>query len=373
MVQINLPKNNLVKFYFLLFIVAAFALPFKVQIANGLLVGAILPGVFLWDRKFTIHPVLAPIPLFLLILLSMVWTENQTRGWSAIQQQLSLLLVPIAFYVGRQHFTQNIVRKILLSFLVAMIIFLIGGYVKVHLDTGLWIFYREELSKYYMHPGYVSTYVLCCFLIVWRFDFSKILKIILSLILVGALIILSSKNQLIVFSIMLFSFILFYARKNRSYLIALVSILLIFITFIINSPFIIERFSNPKNHFRMKMIEVSFSIIRSYPLIGVGVGDRQDELDKRYPPVEEDWRLHGVNVHNQLLDYWLLGGIMTALAYLLIFVIPIYKYPSYFSLGIFLIIFSAGLTESFLFRQFGLVFLLLFSGLLSRTNDQDVN
>ena len=362
-------KDNLVNLYLFLFMGAAFALPFKTQLANGLLLGAILPGIFLWDRRLTIHPVLAPVPLFLLVLFSIFWTKNQERGWSSIEQQSSLLLVPVAFYLGRQYFTQDSVKKILIAFLVAMIIYLAGGYIKVLLDTGLWIFYREDLTTYNMHPGYVSTYVLVCFLIVWRFDFNRILQILLSLILVIALIILSSKNQLITFSVMSLSILIFYAKKNKGRLIALASILLVFITFILNSPFILERFSNPKNHFRMKMIEVSFSIIKLNPLIGVGIGDRQDELDMRYPPVEEDWRLHGFNAHNQILDYCILGGVITALAYLLIFIIPILKYPSYFSLGFFLVVFSAGLTESFLFRQAGLVLLLLFSGILSRSDN----
>jgi len=369
MVQMHFKKDNLVKLYVLLFIGAAFALPFKAQIANGLLLGAILPGVFLWDRRFTIHPILAPIPLFLLVLFSMLWTKNQARGWSSIEQQSSLLLVPVAFYAGRQYFTQDIVKKVLIAFLVAMIIYLVGGYTRVHLDTGLWIFYREDLTIYNMHPGYLSTYVLVCFLIVWRFDFSRILQIVLSLILVVALIILSSKNQLITFSVILLGILIFYAKKNKGHLIALASILLVFIIFIANSPFILERFSNPKNHFRMKMIEVSFSIIKLHPLIGVGIGDRQDELDIRYPPMEEDWRLHGFNAHNQILDYCILGGVITALAYLLIFLIPILKYPNYFSFGFFLIVFSAALTESFLFRQAGLLLLLIFSGILSRSKN----
>ncbi len=366
--QMYFGKDNLVTLYVLLFIGAAFALPFKAQTANGLLLGAILPGIFLWDRRFTIHPILAPIPLFLLVLFSMFWTKNQARGWTSIEQQSSLLLVPVAFYVGRQYFTQAIINKILMAFVVAMMLYLVGGYIRVHLDTGLWIFYREDLTSYTMHPGYVSTYVLVCFLIVWRFDFNRIVQIVLSLILVVALIILSSKNQLITFSIILLGILIYYAKKNRGHLIALASLLLVFSVFFANSPFILERFSNPKNHFRMKMAEVSFSIIKLHPLIGVGIGDRQDELDIRYPPVEEDWRLHGFNAHNQILDYCILGGVITVLAYLLIFLIPIWKYPNYFSLGFFLIVFSAGLTESFLFRQAGLLLLLIFSGIFSRSN-----
>nr|MCU0420027.1 hypothetical protein [Cyclobacteriaceae bacterium] len=190
-------KKHTIRFYRYLIVGATFAIPLNVHIANGLILSCLLPSIFLWDKKITPHILLIPIFLFFSLAFSLLWTENIKEGLSRMELQINLLLVPLVFYCGRNFIDEKLQKQVEIAFLGAMSIFLIGGYLRVHMDTGKWFFFRDTLESYDIHPGYTSVYVLMCFIILSKSNVNLFEFCLVTAFVFFILIVFSAKNQIL--------------------------------------------------------------------------------------------------------------------------------------------------------------------------------
>ncbi len=351
-------QSFVIKIYKYLIIGATFALPLNVHLANGLIVGCILPGIILWDKKIKLHTLFIPVLLFLSLALSLIWTENIKEGWRFLVLQLNLLFVPLAFYLGKDFIDEKIEKQVCFAFSLAMVIFLILGYLRVHIETGKWIFFRDTLKYYAIHPGYVSVYILMCYIIFSRLNNNIFLFYFSTLVVFLILIVFSAKNQLICFLVLAFlKLVSIKINLTKTIVFLILSIGVCFYTFQ-NIKYIKTRFLESEET-RLRFFEVAKEGISNNPFLGVGLGDRQEYLDHIRGENSFPWEA-GQNSHNQIFDYWISSGIISALLFLAIFVIPIKVFSSQDQFFFLFIIFSASLTESFFYRQVGLVFFLIF-------------
>jgi O-antigen ligase len=131
--------------------------------------------------------------------------------------------------------------------------------------------------------------------------------------------------------------------------------------------------SNYGSYFaRWKIWEPGIEAIKEHPWIGVGTGDHQSELDKKF--IEYNY-FEGVglfNMHNQYLQTLLTHGVVGLLILLSILFRQFRKAvlnrdSLYLS---FLTLFSLGcLTESMLNRNKGFIFFVLFSFIFYKSSD----
>jgi len=116
---------------------------------------------------------------------------------------------------------------------------------------------------------------------------------------------------------------------------------------------------------RLSILKCVRGVFNENPMIGTGIGDVQDDLDKcnesLYPT------LIGMNPHNQFLQVLLGTGIIGLLSYIFFVIYSIlkgFKAGKELYLSFLVIFFMCTLTESMLERQQGLVFFSFFYCLL---------
>jgi O-antigen ligase len=112
---------------------------------------------------------------------------------------------------------------------------------------------------------------------------------------------------------------------------------------------------------RLILWDAGKEIVMEHPVLGVGLGDTDDEVNKILIR-DKNENLFNYNLHNQYIDYWVTFGTVGLLAFLFILLTPL-RHPDILFRIFILIIGVSLLTESMLLRQKGLVFFLLFYGL----------
>ena len=121
---------------------------------------------------------------------------------------------------------------------------------------------------------------------------------------------------------------------------------------------------------RGKAWQASFSLIKEYPVLGLGIGDIRDSLSKLY--LEEEYfdeTQNYLNCHNQFLETWLGVGVLGLIFLIIILVYPLVvsQYFNAYLYGSFLLISITGfLSESILDRLWGVAFFSIFYTLLTR-------
>lgn len=133
-----------------------------------------------------------------------------------------------------------------------------------------------------------------------------------------------------------------------------------------------------QNDARIDIWKDAISVIKENPIIGVGVGDRDETLMARYRIRMEKEDVPRLNCHNQYLDTWVSTGILGLIILLCLMGLPIYigwkqKNPL---IVLFIIMMGASaLFESILDRLIGIQVFSFFYGLLllSRTDNNEKN
>ncbi|MEN8879646.1 MAG: O-antigen ligase family protein [Polaribacter sp.] len=189
----------------------------------------------------------------------------------------------------------------------------------------------NNIGKYGIHPIYMSMHCgialifsLRLFLSVKK-KYEKLVLLFLNLMLFFFLLIYARKGPIIAFIITLVIVSYLDYRKYLKY-----NLLFVFgltVTFFL-IPTTRDRFLEltkiqkttidvtSSSNTRFEIYKNSFSLIKKSPFLGYGIGDYQEELDKVYQnnaPV----LLNGVyNSHNQYLGFLLIGGVLLLFTFL---------------------------------------------------------
>jgi O-antigen ligase len=108
----------------------------------------------------------------------------------------------------------------------------------------------------------------------------------------------------------------------------------------------------------------ALQIVKQHPLLGVGIGDSQQELLKKYKESNFTVGLqNNFNVHNQYLELWIVGGIIAFVCFILFIVLEsqqAWLSDNYLLLFLLYLFSVFCFTESVLLGQLGRIFFLLF-------------
>ncbi len=126
---------------------------------------------------------------------------------------------------------------------------------------------------------------------------------------------------------------------------------------------------NDRDGFALRLMswDAAVDVLKEHFLIGMGISDVQDELDKKY--VDKKYKTphkEHFNAHNQYLQFYLEYGLIGLIAILLILYFVVNKSKDEkLNLSIFLILVFNFLFESFMNRYSGISFVLLFYYLIN--------
>jgi O-antigen ligase len=355
-------KEIIILCLFLLFI-ASFFLSFAVAlkvIAMGMLVlfafvdGSFKQKLLLFkERKYLWFMLAFAIVLFTSFLLS----DNRPDGSRSLQLRLPLLLFPLS--IGLMQITKELRDKILLG---AAIIVSIGCFASLG-----WAVYRtiqENNSAWLYNDGVsyligqqsiytsllvnISIYVFVYHL--FHFHLSNRYKLLLWLGIVFLFIIsylLASRNMMLLLYITGIFFSLSFMIKKKKYrqgAVLMISLLITAFLVFRFFPKTINRFKElaftefdfqsqaKESHygaeltpdqwnganFRLAAWQCGWQLFKEHPLTGVGLGDKKDELFKKYAQKKFHFAIAtNKNVHNNYLDILFSIGVAGLVLFLL--------------------------------------------------------
>lgn len=327
--------------------------------------------------------------LFLYFLVSLFYSEDTSNSYQKIILKSCYLYFPLIFALTKWD-RKKLLRVLdfyIIGCFLQVIISLVDAFVDAGYKFDLAHFTYIELS-YNLHPGYAS--LLLNFGIVFNLSFliSKVkdtwinyyLRLPLTLLFAGFVLMLSSKIATISLGVIIFvAFIAFLTKQKISLQKIGLSLVIISIlggvVYLNKSQFYdntneltkaikveTENRSRDKSAsmrstgIRMVLWESSISTFLKSPVIGFGIGDGKNELQKTLEYNEEVFvRSLDYNCHNQFMETGLmLGGIGVAVLVSLLF-LSLWGFGgfSWWSSAIVFSIFASLMVESMMEKQTG--------------------
>ena len=381
-----------------------FFLPSSLEASNVLIALLFVEAVigFVSNKtifRFKTRPVLSVyFLLFIIYVVSGIYSVNRDWYIFEIEKKLGLLVLPLSFFVIK--ISKNQKRNLLTVFAFSTVFWLVFCLVlstfKTYQTNDFSYLYMDKLADWIgMLRVYFSLYIFFSLIVFWH-DYvdhkgNKTIVVMSMLLCILGMFLFMSRIQLPV--LFLFLCILMFQYFNKkgllvSGILSLLILLFIFgglIYFIqpLNQQFLgaIEKF-HPKhaytlnaNGFNERLIfwKCSVELIKENFFLGVGIGDLYEELSACYVNIGLS-RLNRFNCHNQYLQMWLTTGIVgfaTFISLLIFHFKMAFKSKDSIYLAFLVVICLGFLTESLLELQRGIVFFILISLIFYCSNSED--
>jgi len=357
------------------------------------------------ERKSFYLPLLV---FFLLYIVGVLWSSNMNSAFKRIEHTMVFMVLPIIIPLikldkGRvlgmfKIFTYSCLLILTLSFIDFAIVslthdeYIILGEIPAGNRSGsVYEYLSQQFLIVDVHRSYFSLYLIISLSYVLYY-FSEYIKLrgrsanwigYLSLLLIiSGLIVIQSKAGWILAIGVIFSFLLVKSKHKLKSIVILTALLSLI--FIVLKPFMeyrlaplveeIQAIALPgtdreksfainlrpgSTEIRYMVYKSSLQLINKSPLLGYGTGDVKDVLRAQNEQNGFKSIAHlNYGPHSQLLDVLLSFGVLGALVFLLVFLLPmvdLMRSSNYFATTVLLMILLSSLTESVLSRQEGII------------------
>lgn len=364
---------------------------------------------FYKKSKINLKWLLINSSLFIVYLVSVVYSTDFPESLKRLETALSILILPITFYILLAEFKlKNSLKLIFIKFFIISttlfslisfcFIFLNYSSVNYIWSTDRYRFIVMNIPLIGQHPIYASiflsiTIIFFIYLIknklIKNFK-GKLLLFVLALVNILLLSFLASKGVIIsLFVVLFFYFVFGKIKRVYKYLLITIISLSFVMLFVFNrrmgeliSVQTYEKF-NPylSTGIRLGIYDCSLEIIKKNWILGYGIGDAQRALNLCYANKSNILLMNRFNSHNQYLDVIIKTGVIGFLIFLFFLVKNLnFAFKSKNELLLLLIIFYSinFLTENLLSRQSGVIlffFLICFFNYSDTLtyNDKDVS
>ncbi|NHM03414.1 O-antigen ligase family protein [Flavobacterium celericrescens] len=405
---------------FIPFVVLLITLPISMGL-NNILLGIFVATSFFYGRKISNKislTLLFPILLFLWMSLSYFWSIDVQRTLQAIPKEITFLLIPIAF-LFIPTFSNEQKSKIIKYYSYAMTLYVVYYLVRAVVRFLL----TQESSVFFYHgpdndtdTGLVprllnaihfSVYVAIAFFYFFIKEHKSKLEQLIAALLFVFVILLSSKNIIVIFVLLVLIQVFFYSKIANRLRLRNLTILLLLLGFVISFGKIKERFlvefrtnsdkgishnvalnkekginnisiadawTKEKFHpadyfpgtaFRVYQFRMFTEFLEEEPILWKGFGlnaslNKLLEKEKKY----NLYSGYGTfNFHNQYVQNFAELGLVGFLLLMVILFINTkiaFKSKDFIHIAFAILMISLFLTESFLWRQRGVLFFVLF-------------
>ena len=353
---------------------------------------------------------LLPILLFVLMALSLFWSINFKSSAKALSKEASLLFIPLAFCLNR-HYTKRLALQVLNNYSLGMCVyalyFLIRAYIRYIGGEGANVFFYHELATNAINAIYLSAIVspaMLWFLVKQHRSFWGYASF---LFLLGFIFLLSSKTIIIINVLLIAAYYLFYSPLTVKAKITSVVLFFAFVGVIgYNSMIkdrIVEEFTpnvqteavdetelhnvtiheawtkqNFKGNdyfngiaFRVYQIRIFTEMLQRDRILFTGYGlnaslekiTEKGEEHTLYQSNDEQMTYSKMNFHNQYVEVFADLGIFGLLIIVVMLGVNLknsLKNKDFIHIAFAILMIALFLTESFLWRQRGVVFFTIF-------------
>ncbi|WP_282178811.1 O-antigen ligase family protein [Maribacter stanieri] len=340
---------------------------------------------------------------YLILCFSLFYSNNMGVGFKTLGRMLPLLVFPLIVFILSGDYSLNTqkVRIILKVFVFSSLLLLVYVLYLVFFTINDFHSHsvRDKLldtSFLDLHSTYISMYFSSAIFILYSFNrrAKNYWNIVLILLFIVGLLLIFSRG--VVFSILIMSVVIFFILNKRKLRQKILVVLVVaFITAIVvyQVPFLKYRISEifqygfqptennrrlSSTAMRLAVYSCTSEIIIKNPLLGLGVGDLQDELQLCYQSLNSpDFSNKNLNTHNFYL--YILGTTgVTGLLFFLFSLRMLFKKAwdskNLLFLNVFVLISLILFTENFLSRSYGLTYFCFFTilfYLLDRNNKEN--
>lgn len=351
--------------------------------------------------------VLITMSIFLLYIIGFFLSENKTQAAKILERSLSYILLPSAIFSSiyqQSKLKLNIIFKYyiyIISTLLALS-FLIALYKNYtfNLDQGFpllkfksWFFtYHYIAANVNISAIYLSLFTSLAVVLLMldvtgkenlNLKISQKLKWALLLVLIIFIFLLSARTILVSTSLVVYFFIFKYLRSNNKIIIFIVGSIVLFfgLTLVVFYNDVLRlrvlsafQFYDDAKYFTgglssraYQWMSIFEEFFNNNIYFGVGTGDIYDKYLIAYERYNLDWAVENrFNSHNMYIESLFSTGILGLTTFLLMFFYSLkmaIKRRNRTHLIFLILFFSAGVTESLLSRQYGIIYFLLFNSL----------
>lgn len=410
-------KQNKAYIPFLLLLIT---MPISMAI-NNILLGVFFISSLLYLRKNKLVwsvAFLIPILLFVWMCVSYFWSIDLKRTLSAIPKEIALFLVPIAFILIPT-FSKEQKNKVLKYYSYAMLVYVVFFLVRAFIrflitkETSVFFYHGPDnqtdtgLVPRLLNAIHVSVYIAIAFFYFFIKEHKTRWEHAASILLFVFVILLSSKNIILILVLLILIQVFFYSKIANRLRLRNLTIILILLGFIISFSKIKERFLVEFRTNSDKSISHNIALSKNEGINNISIADawtKEQFHPSDYFPgtafrvyqfrmftefLEEDaifWKGFGLNAsrkkllekekqynlypgygtfnfHNQYVQNFAELGVVGFLLLLLILYMntkKAFNTKDFMHIAFAVLMISLFLTESFLWRQRGVLFFMLF-------------
>ncbi len=396
---------------------------------NNVSTAIFILSVLIFNRNSKISSqvvLLIPILLFVWMTASYFWTVDVSRTTAAISKEITLFLIPVTFLLMRP-FTKDQIVKLLKYYGYAMVfyaVFFLARAIVRYLISGdqRAFFYHGEYDDDFglvpklLNAIHVSVYLAVAFFYFLSKEIKSKLDILCASILFVFIFLLSSKNIIIVFLFLIGIHFFYFSKSSNKMRLRNLAIFILVVGSIlsfskIKNRFLVEFQSNtntsishnvyneadegvnyisiyeawnnekfthsdyfPGTAFRVYQFRMFLEIFKEEPIFWEGLGlnaslNKLQEKEKKYNlyPVYGSFNFHNQYVQN----FAELGFIGFALLIVILFlnIKKAIKHKDFIHISFAILMISLFLTESFLWRQTGALYFIIFYCLFNNNTE----
>ncbi|MEZ4838104.1 O-antigen ligase family protein [Flavobacterium sp.] len=216
----DLKKENKEHFSFIPFLLLLCTIPMPLGINNICLAIFILSVVLKSNKnKFSFqHPLILLISLFLLMVTSYLWSIDTKATLKAIPKEIGLALIPLCFSIMKP-FSDEQRQKIIKYYSYAMVFFvvfyLIKAFLRFLMNGDSLVFFYHELVTKEVNAIHVSVYMAIAFFYFFNKEIKSKMEVVFALLLFLFVFLLSSKNIIIIFVLLILIDFFFFSKSGN--------------------------------------------------------------------------------------------------------------------------------------------------------------
>lgn len=214
----DLKQENKEHFSFIPFLLLLCTIPMPLGI-NNVCLGIFLFSVLFKFKTFKFqYSLFLVVALFLLMSLSYFWSIDTKATLKAVPKEIGLLLIPMCFIIMKP-FTKEQRQKIIKYYSYATVLYVVFYLIKAIVrflmtgDTN--VFFYHELVTKEVNAIHVSVYVSIAFFYFFIKDVKSKVEIFSALLIFVFVFLLSSKNIIIVFILLVLIEFFFFSKSGH--------------------------------------------------------------------------------------------------------------------------------------------------------------